>query len=176
MPLRCHAVRAGANSVYYITKARACSLRVHCFLPAHAPAFRVRLLVAGENAHADILFGTDQTFHLLNCAQRNITRRQPNITAKQYHSPKANITEKALVCASAFSWRRRRDSPFLWKSGDGSDAPPGRHSLPSRSNPASDATEKAPARGAFLWRRRRDSIPRTLLQVTRFPIVRPRPN
>ena len=30
----------------------------------------------------------------LNCAKRNITRRKPNITATQYNSPKANITEK----------------------------------------------------------------------------------
>jgi len=31
---------------------------------------------------------------LLNCPQGNITWRKPNITAKQYNSPKANITEK----------------------------------------------------------------------------------
>ena len=28
-----------------------------------------------------------------NCAKRNITRRKPNKTAKQYNSPQANITE-----------------------------------------------------------------------------------
>ena len=30
-------------------------------------------------------------------AKHNITRHQPNITAKQYNSPKANITEKTLI-------------------------------------------------------------------------------
>ena len=29
----------------------------------------------------------------LNCPKGNITRRKPNITAKQYNSPQANITE-----------------------------------------------------------------------------------
>ena len=36
----------------------------------------------------------------LNCPKGNITRRQPNITAKQYNSPKANITEKTLVLSN----------------------------------------------------------------------------
>ena len=37
-------------------------------------------------------------------------------------------------------------------------------------------TKRAPRlRCSFCWRRRRDSNSRTLLQVTRFPIVRPRP-
>ncbi|MBO5454492.1 MAG: hypothetical protein J6A69_11130, partial [Clostridia bacterium] len=30
----------------------------------------------------------------LNCANHNITRRKPNITAQQYNLPQANITEK----------------------------------------------------------------------------------
>ena len=46
----------------------------------------------------------------INCAERNITRRKPNITATQYNSPKANITgfdptthptEKEAVALSA---------------------------------------------------------------------------
>ena len=32
-----------------------------------------------------------------SCPQGNITWRKPNITAKQYNSPKANITEKDLI-------------------------------------------------------------------------------
>ena len=41
-------------------------------------------------------------------AHRHITRRQPNITAKQYHSPKANITEndKFLSKLVVFWWGR----------------------------------------------------------------------
>ena len=37
----------------------------------------------------------DIIFALLtyNCAKRNISRRKPNITAKQYNSPQANIVE-----------------------------------------------------------------------------------
>ena len=46
-----------------------------------------------------------------NCAKRNITRRKPNITAKQYNSPQANITEK-----SAFAYSKRR---FLHGAEDG---------------------------------------------------------
>ena len=40
-----------------------------------------------------------QLYHirLFNCAKHNITRHQPNITAKQYNSPKANITEKTFL-------------------------------------------------------------------------------
>ena len=34
---------------------------------------------------------------LFNCAERNTTRHKPNITAKQYNSPKANITEKLFL-------------------------------------------------------------------------------
>ena len=44
--------------------------------------------------------------------QRNFTRRQPNITAKQFYSPQANIIEKSTL-SRAFFWWGRVDSPAL---------------------------------------------------------------
>ena len=46
---------------------------------------RRRDIVASDS---DIIFAT-------KTREANTTRRKPNITAKQYHSPQANITEKS---------------------------------------------------------------------------------
>ena len=40
----------------------------------------------------------------LNCAKHNITRCKPNITAQQYNSPKANITEKRHLMSNSLSY------------------------------------------------------------------------
>ena len=52
-------------------------------------------------AHSDIIFAT-------KTREANITRRKPNITAKQYNSPKANITEKLHLA--------KQDGVFLWRA------------------------------------------------------------
>ena len=49
---------------------------------------------------------------LQNCPKGNITWHKPNITAKQYNSPKANITEKDSDCITirVFFWQGQKDS------------------------------------------------------------------
>ena len=55
-------------------------------------------------------FGFSDIIFAILTREANITRRKPNITAKQYHSPQANITEKLqLVNKLEFFWRRHPD-------------------------------------------------------------------
>ena len=48
---------------------------------------------------------------LQNCPKGNITWRKPNITAKQYNSPKANIAEKNgnRITITVLFWQGHKD-------------------------------------------------------------------
>ena len=55
---------------------------------------------------------TQQLYYirLQNCPKGNITWRKPNITAKQYNSPKANITENGKFLSKlAVFWQGHKD-------------------------------------------------------------------
>ena len=61
--------------------------------------------------HAGVIFSLHKSYieacrlqlyyiRLQSCPQGNITWRKPNITAKQYNSPKANIAENTVIVVS----------------------------------------------------------------------------
>ena len=54
-------------------------------------------------------FGFSDIIFAAKTREANITRRKPNITAKQYHSPQANITEKSTSATQMCFFLRRVD-------------------------------------------------------------------